>query len=660
MPQTLSIKKHFVFSITAILMLILVSEGMNGIQTSAASSISIPAKVTGNRVYVRTSAGRTADKLLSGNTEVMLNKNNAVTVKGQTVVAGEKWYRISWKSGKKTLTGYMISDYIQLTLKKPVKAKVSASAKQKVRTKPGKNTYLKVKNKALTLAKGKAVQIRKEVSVNGQKWFYISFVSGGKTYKGYLPASRLTFVATTVKTEPAPTPSKQVAFKAPEVSQPPEKEPSASTVPLSDSEFEAELDAQGFPEDYKAELRNLHESYPLWQFKAFRTGCSWDAAILKENIAGKNLITKNKASGWKSYESGAYDWSKDAFVPYDGATWITASRQALEYYMDPRNFLTADGIFQFEYLGYDPECQTASGVESILKSTPLADRSYDYLDPQGENSEMTYVETFLAAAEYSQVNPFHLASRVKQEVVTSKGLSASVTGTFSGYEGYYNFFNIGATHSTAANGAVINGLKFAKTGNGMSDANKNAFLIPWNSPHNSIIGGAKYIGNNYITKGQNTVYLQKFNMTSYSKYKHQYMSNVEAPKAEAQKTYSAYKNFTDIPVIFYIPVYENMPKAKAAAPGTVLNPNNWLKTLSVSGCAMTPTFNVGDSENTAYTVLVDSVTTSVKINATSVSSSAEVTGTGIQTIEEGTNNFKVTVTAQNGDVRDYVLYVIKA
>lgn len=731
------------------------------ISSSAASTISVPAKVTGDNVFVRKKASRKGAKLTYNRSEVKLSKNKAVTVKGQSIVSGEKWYKISFKINQKTLTGYMLSDYVKLTLSKPASASIITSSAQKVRTKAGKNTYLKVNSKVVKLAKGKAVKILKETTVSGKKWFYVSFTYNKKTYKGYLLANSITFKATattaastspSVSKTPSPSPSAEEAqtgvvtasrlnvrtgagtsyanltldsakvqltkgtgvtildkqtvndviwyeisfsysgkdlkgyvcgsyiqigeipepstSKVPAVTVSPSPSPSAvpsespsiqpSQTPLSDAEFEAALASEGFPESYKSGLRSLHEKYPLWQFKTYKTGYDWDTAIAKETILGKNLITNSKSLGWKSLESGAYNYATDSFVPFDGSTWVTASKAAVEYYMDPRNFLTTDGIFQFEYLAYTPEYQTINGVESILKNTVLAGASYSYQDASGDARTLTYGETFMAAAEYSGVNPFHLATRVKQEVVTSKGLSSSATGTFSGYTGYYNFYNIGATHSTAANGAIINGLKFAKTGNSMSEANKTTFLIPWNSQYNSIVGGAKYIGNNYINRGQNTVYLQKFNLSSYSTFNHQYMANVEAAKAEAQKTYAAYQNFTEIPVIFYIPVYENMPAEKAEIPGTVLNPNNWLKTLSVTGAAMTPTFKITNSEDTTYTVMVDSDTTSVKINATSVTSLATVTGTGTQPLESGTNTFNVNVTAQNGDVRTYILYVIKA
>lgn len=746
----------------AFLMVFMVMEIITEFPSYAASSISIPATVTGDNVYVRTKASRTAAQLTYKDEIVKLSKTKAVTIKGQSIVNGEKWYKISFVLNKKTLTGYMLSDYIKLTLTKTVKGKIITSNKQKIRTKAGKNTYLKVNNQVVTLAKNKAVTIKSETTVSNQKWFYVSFLYNKKTYKGYILANSVTFTTTVAaptasastpapSTEakasasplasavpetkettgvvtasklnvrtgagtayknltldasnvqlskgtgvtiisrhdvagvtwyqvtftyagktlkgyvcgsyillggtPSPTPS--VTTSVPTTTPSASEVPQTSIAPLSDKEFEASLTSEGFPESYKSGLCTLHTKYPLWQFKALKVNYDWDTVIAKETVLGKNLITNSKALGWKSFDTGAYNWSTDKFVPFDGSTWVTASKAAVEYYMDPRNFLTTDGIFQFEYLAYEPQYQTVDGVESILNNTILGDTKYTYTDASGTKQTITYGETFIAAAKYSDVNPFHLATRVKQEVVTSKGLSSSATGTFSGYTGYYNFYNIGATHSTAANGAIINGLTFAKTGNSMSAANKTTFMIPWNSQYNAIVGGAKYIGNNYINRGQNTVYLQKFNLSSYSTFNHQYMANVEAAKAEAQKTYAAYKNFMEIPVVFYIPVFENMPSKACAVPGTVLNPNNWLKTLSVTGCTMTPTFKIANSEDTSYTVMVDSETTSVKINAASVSSLASIDGTGTHTVKQGTNTFKVVVTAQNGEKRTYTIYVIK-
>ena len=102
----------------------------------------------------------------------------------------------------------------------------------------------------------------------------------------------------------------------------------------------------------------------------------------------------------------------------------------------------------FESLEYQPEYQTAAGVNKILSNTPFYGKSFSYVDTTDNktNRSITYTNAFLAAAKINGVSPYHLASRVKQEVVTSATTtSIAVTGTNSSYPGIFNFYNIGAT-----------------------------------------------------------------------------------------------------------------------------------------------------------------------------------------------------------------------
>lgn len=748
---------------------------------SAATQLKIPGKVIATNLNVRKSASRKAAQLVDGKTKVALKKNTAVTILAEKTVSGEKWYQVSFKLNGATKKGYVLSDYVQLTLKKTVPAAISSKTAVKIRTGAGdKKAYLKVSNKVVSLKKGTACTILKETTVSGKKWYQIQFLVSKKTYKGYILASQVAFQAEEEKkigtvtasslnvrqaagtdkeilkydgnnvrltkgqtvtitgeskvekvtwykiaftyqkkslsgyasgeyikigsVEVTPTPKPTSSTQEPEETEKPveTQEPTeteepveteepietekptvspkptqtvqptqtpiptpvptispADQIPLTDAEFEAALTQEGFPEDYKPALRALHRQYPLWRFKANHIGLDWNTVIASESIVGKNLISNGKSVAWKSLEPGAYNWSTDKFVPYDSSTWVTASREAVEYYMDPRNFLTTDGIFQFELLSYNGAYQTVSGVESILKGTVLANTSYTYVDEYNTSNTSTYGETFIKAAEYSGVNPYHLATRVKQEVVTSSGLSNSASGNVSGYQGIYNFYNIGATHSTVAGGSILNALKFAKNGTGMSAANSSVCLIPWNNQYKAIVGGAKYIGNNYINRGQNTVYLQKFNLTATDRYNHQYMANVEAPKAEAQKTYNAYKNFTDIPVEFSIPVFQNMPYAPCPIPVGGANPNNWLKSLSVSNYTLSPTFQITNIEGMTYTVEVPSDVEQVTIQAQTVSTTATVSGTGTVSLQMGENTCLVTVESQAGTQRTYTIHIIR-
>jgi beta-N-acetylglucosaminidase len=382
--------------------------------------------------------------------------------------------------------------------------------------------------------------------------------------------------------------------------------------------------------------------------------------IAAECSPGKNVIPNSKGVEWKSLETGAYNWKTDTFIVFDGSTWVSASKAAIEYYMDPRNFFTSNGMFQFELLKYQDTYQNLAGVENILKGTAMYNTYYTYLDDNGIAQSMSYGQTFIEAAKYSNVSPYHLASRVKQEVVTGPTtLSNSVTGIYSGYEGLFNFYNIGANDS-AGGGAVANGLRFAK--NGSTNAVTNLlYQIPWTSPFRSIVGGSYFIGGSYISRGQDTIYLQKFNVTPISTFYHQYMTNVEAPYAEGKKILTAYNGMADSPIVFSIPVYLNMPSVPCPQPTTMFNPNNRMKSLKVldvlgNELAITPTFSQTEYN---YYLIVGNAVDIVQINASTVSKKATISGGGVIPLNVGNNTVVISVIAENGTIANYTINIVR-
>lgn len=48
---------------------------------------------------------------------------------------------------------------------------------------------------------------------------------------------------------------------------------------------------------------------------------------------------------------------------------MDSSRQAVEYAMDPRNFLNEARLFQFEGLSFDVHTNNLEGIEKILYGT---------------------------------------------------------------------------------------------------------------------------------------------------------------------------------------------------------------------------------------------------------------------------------------------------
>ena len=466
---------------------------------------------------------------------VTLKKGKKLNITGEKQVDNKKWFRISFYYKKKLQTAFVPNTSVKMTLKKSANAKIYNVKKTiKVRKAAGKKAaYLLLDNKNVKLSKGAIVQIIKDRVKDKKKWYKISFTYNGKTLTGFLNSQY-------VKLE-----KKKKTTKVP-------------VVALSDAEFEKSITDQGFPEAYKVSLRALHKKYPYWQFKAYRPGIDWNEALTSESKLGVNLISNSKAAAWKSKEEGAYDEKTGTWKVFDGSTWVAASKEAIAYYMDPRNFLNERSIFQFESLEYQSQYQTKSGINVILSNTPFNKGKFAYKDlTTGADATISYTNAFVAAAKSSGVSPYHLASRVKQEVVTSSTTTSSaVSGIHSKYPGIYNFYNIGATSSSDP---VSNGLKWASTG--------TTYLRPWTDRYRSIVGGAQYIGTSYINKGQNTVYLQKFNLTENNRYSHQYMTNVEAAYSEAIKTKPAYAEMMDqSPIVFSIPIFENMPASACPAP----------------------------------------------------------------------------------------------
>jgi beta-N-acetylglucosaminidase/uncharacterized protein YraI len=412
----------------------------------------------------------------------------------------------------------------------------------------------------------------------------------------------------------------------------------------SDADFESYMTKQGFPESYKPYLRKLHEQHPKWIFTAQKLGVNWNTALKEECVVGRNLVHSSALASWKSMEKGAYDFNGGYWYGLDGS-WVAASKEIIMYYMDPRNFLNDTYIFMFENQSYDPSYQTESGVKTILADTFM---SGSYTCPDTKK-KYTYSQTFMDAAKKSGVSPYHLASRCRNEQGVN-GAPQSL-GTVKGYENYFNFFDIQA-YATSTMTAAEMGCKYAKTTN-------PTYLLPWTNQYKSIVGGSIFLGTGYITKGQDTLYLQKFDMVDGGNglYYHQYMTCVFGQANEAISLKNAYsQDILNSAMEFKIPVYNNMPDKLCPKPTSSGDNNNYLKSLSVSGTSISPKF---DKFTTSYTAKVNAEVSSVTVNANPLGKSAKVSGKGKVSLKTGENTIKVTCTAASGVKRTYTIKITR-
>lgn len=411
----------------------------------------------------------------------------------------------------------------------------------------------------------------------------------------------------------------------------------------SENDFEAYLTKQGFPDSYKPYLRDLHNQYPKWKFIAVNTGLDWSYVVdnqVNKQGSVKNAVETSSSSpnyNWRS-TNVFYDWAKDIWYPCDGTRWFAASDEFTTYYLDPRVYFYESYIFGFESLSYQKNIHNVNGVEDILEGTFM----YNTV-PKGETKK--YSEIIMEAAKATNVSPYYLASKIKNEL----GNTISICSDGS-YNGCYNFYNIGASDTPNGNPAIL-GLDWAKNG--------TSYGRPWTTASKSIIGGAQYIGEQYINKKQNTIYTQKFNVTNTSSlFWHQYQTNVQAVASGGYSVYSAYSSLgiLDSAFVFELPVYNNMPEETTSKPDNSGNPNNWIKSLSIDGYSLTPTFT---GKTTEYSLIVPEKIASVNINATTVNAQASISGTGKVSLNKGKNTIKLTVTAQNGNKRVYTISIVR-
>ncbi len=559
--------------------------------------------------------GEIVSKLSTGHTVTVIDE--------KTASDGTKWYGIAFIYNNMAQSGYIRSDF--LTVEEPVKVNPPAAENSQNTANTDQATKGTIRGTAVRVRESAVngtvvAQLNTDHSVtvtgestgsDGYKWYQISFEYGGSTKTGFIRSDFVNIIQT-----------------------------AASTSAVTSEEFEKQI--AEFPEAYKNPLRNLHTKYPNWTFQPVKTDLEWNDVAAAETAVGKNLISRSSISSWKSTNPQAYDWASDNWYGFDGASWVAASPEITLFYLDPRNFLDENGIFQFETLSYE-NYQNEAGVSNILASSFM---SSNFTDTDG--ATRSYASTFVEAGTTMGVSPYHLAARSLQEQGIA-GNSGSVTGTVGGFENLFNFFNIGA-YAANGNTAIVNGLIYA----GGSEEN---YYRPWNSRYKSIMGSAKYVSERYVKRNQNTLYFQKFNVVNRDNglYSHQYMANIQAASSEAARMKKAYSDL-NTSLVFKIPYYKNMPETACAKPESSANPNCYLSNLYIDGYGTIPNFNAATDQ---YSFPVDNGIGQITIGATPVNGSSSIAGTGTYDIPVGTTQITVVCKAQNGNTRNYVMNITR-
>lgn len=234
-----------------------------------------------------------------------------------------------------------------------------------------------------------------------------------------------------------------------------------STIEVQAADYAATLRSKGFPESYIDDLVKLHKKYPNWIFEPLKTNLDFHAAVNGERKNHSNqLIEKSSGTSTSMYCDCSQCKKNGQYVIQEARSWVSASEKAVEYYLDPRNFLNEKEIFQFESTKYNGT-HTQSGVESILNGTWMHNSKISYKDTTGASRTLTitYSDSIMAAASRNGMSSYYLASKIRQEVGGTKPTAGGASGTNKTYPGIFNYYNIGAYTG------ALDGLKWASTSN---------------------------------------------------------------------------------------------------------------------------------------------------------------------------------------------------
>lgn len=430
-----------------------------------------------------------------------------------------------------------------------------------------------------------------------------------------------------------------------------------------ETDYERQLQNAGFPSSYWDKLSQLHKDHPNWNFIANNIDrgkdfsyVTWaETGAVSDGDIGKSLLyayggDTDLVAGY--LKTDVYNYKTNKFTMQDSGGFYAARQDVVAYYMDPRNFLNENFIFQFELLSYNSQYQTQNVVESVF----------------GNGYLRRYASNYVNAGKDKGVSPIHMATRSVQEGLNKENfLTTGSSFTYTGsryrsdfynrtFSNCFNFFNIGA-YSDSVSAAQNAGIYAC------DPYLERTYGRPWNSVSSALNGGALYLAGSYITQGQDTLYFQKWNTASYALsnrlYTHQYMTNITAPAYEASDTYDSYNAnglINNTAFSFVIPVYKNMPE-KTVMPSS-LSPNNYLSSLKVDGVSVS---GFDGDRTDGYTVNVTNNKTSVSIQAATINGDAKVTinnGNSIS-LNVGNNNIPVLVTAPNGEERIYYVTVVR-
>ncbi|WP_353625712.1 SH3 domain-containing protein, partial [Bacillus sp. JCM 19041] len=207
--------------------------------------------------------------------------------------------------------------------------------------------------------------------------------------------------------------------------------------------------------------------------------------------------------------------------------WQNASRSDVAYYMNPTNFSQGTPSY-LQFL----DLQSSAGLGASTINNQLL---------SGKGTLSGQGQAFISASKLYGVNEIYLISHALLE--TGNGTSSLAQGVQVNGKTVYNMYGIGAFDGDA----VRMGAQYA-------------YNQGWFTPEDAIIGGAKFVSNSYMSRGQNTLYKMRWNPANPATY--QYATDVGWAVKQTHHMSNLYSLVNDYQLSFDVPVYKNQPSGK--------------------------------------------------------------------------------------------------
>ncbi|WP_368503240.1 cell wall-binding repeat-containing protein [Alkalihalophilus sp. As8PL] len=250
-----------------------------------------------------------------------------------------------------------------------------------------------------------------------------------------------------------------------------------------------------------------------WNVRGGSPGTSNPIIGTVRSGANVNVLSKVRASdGW--------DWYNIQLNSF----WNHANRDGVSHYLNSTNFdPNSNDYFQFIKLN-----ERAGISASDLNNRIL----------NGKGALSNTGQAFIQAANTHGVNEVYLISHALLE--TGNGGSELARGIQVNGQTVYNMYGIGAfDHCAKSCGA------------------DHAYKEGWFTPEAAIIGGAKFVANNYFSRGQDTLYKMRWNPSSPGTY--QYATDIGWAVKQTGRMASLYNLVDNYTLRYDIPRYKNQP-----------------------------------------------------------------------------------------------------